>query len=63
MTAALVTAAFGLVLLVLLIVTALAHVRRFTRASIALRSGIGPRVAALQAVVGSRLNSRRRGAE
>jgi hypothetical protein len=44
------TAVAGVVLLVLLVVVVLRPVRRFTRARDALRRGLAPRAAALQAI-------------
>ena len=48
------TAVAGVVLLVLLVVVVLRPVRRFARARDALRRGLAPRAAALQAVAAAR---------
>jgi hypothetical protein len=53
------TAVAGLVLLVLLVPAVLRPVRRFARAQAALRRGLEPRAAALQALAAAR--PRRRG--
>lgn len=56
---AFVTAGFGLVLLLILVLAVLRPLRRFARANAALRSAVSRRMAPLQAL----LNSRRPGAE
>ena len=48
------TAVVGVVLLVLLVVVVLRPVRRFARARDAMRRGLAPRAAALQAVAAAR---------
>ena len=52
--AALVTAGVGVVLLVVLLLVAVSRVRRFGRASAALRAGVGERVAVLRALAPAR---------
>ncbi len=47
-------AAFGLLVLFLLLLGLLGHVQRFGRARDALRGGLAPRAAALQALVPAR---------
>lgn len=57
LTVAYVVLGLGVVLLVLVVLTALPHVRRFTRANAALKADVTARGAALRTLMNSRRHS------